>query len=44
MLSDTRWACLYVACINLMDRLTAVIRVLDEISDEANPQRDVDAK
>ena len=27
----------------LMDRLTAVIRVLDDISDEANPQRAVDA-
>ena len=43
-LSDTRWACRYAACRNLMDRLTAVIRVLDDISDEANPQRAVDAR
>jgi len=43
-LSDTRWACRYAACRNLMDRLPAVIRVLDESSDEANPQRAVDAR
>ncbi|XP_034093508.1 zinc finger MYM-type protein 1-like [Gymnodraco acuticeps] len=43
-LSDTRWACRYAACRNLMDRLTAVIRVLDDISDEANPQRAVDCR
>lgn len=43
-LSDTRWACPYTACRNLMVRLTAVVRVLDEISDEANPQRAVEAR
>ncbi|KAF3841446.1 hypothetical protein F7725_007308 [Dissostichus mawsoni] len=43
-LSDTRWACRYIACRNLMDRLTAVIRVLEEISDEPNPTRAVEAR
>ncbi len=30
-LSDTRWACRYVACHNLLGRLPAVVRVLQEI-------------
>lgn len=32
MLSDTRWACRYLACSNLMDRLHAVLRVLHDIA------------
>lgn len=43
-LSDTRWACRYIACRNLMDRLPAAIRVLEEISDETNPARAVEAR
>lgn len=31
-LSDTRWACRYLACRNLIDRLPAVLRVLHDIS------------
>ncbi|MGL5701901.1 MAG: hypothetical protein ACRCW5_01895, partial [Cetobacterium sp.] len=33
-LSDTRWACRYAACHNLLDRLPAVVRVLQEIVDD----------
>lgn len=31
-LSDTRWACRHVACCNVMDRLPAILQVLEEIS------------
>ncbi len=43
-LSDTRWACRHVACCNVMDRLLAILQVLDEISAENNPQRAVETK
>lgn len=43
-LSDTRWACRYVACRNVMDRLPAIIQVLGDISDEDNPGRAVEAR
>lgn len=43
-LSDTRWACRHVACCNVMDRLPAILQVLEEISAENNPQRAVEAK
>lgn len=43
-LSDTRWACRYVACRNVMDRLTAIMQVLEDISDEDNPDRAVEAR
>lgn len=38
-LSDTRWACR-----NVMDRLPAILQVLEEISAENNPQRAIEAK
>lgn len=43
-LSDTRWACRYAACHNLLDRLPAVVRVLQEIGLERNGDRAVDAR
>ncbi len=39
-LSDTRWACRYVACHNLLGRLPAVVRVLQE----SNEDRAFDAR
>ncbi|XP_053286397.1 zinc finger MYM-type protein 1 isoform X2 [Pleuronectes platessa] len=43
-LSDTRWACRYVACRNVMDRLPAIVCVLEDISHEDNPDRAVEAR
>lgn len=43
-LSDTRWACRYVACRNLMDRLPAVLRLLQDIGLERSGERSVEAK
>uniref|UniRef100_A0A671TI94 DUF4371 domain-containing protein n=1 Tax=Sparus aurata TaxID=8175 RepID=A0A671TI94_SPAAU len=38
-LSDTRWACRHIACCNVMDRLPAIVQVLEEIASENHPQR-----
>lgn len=43
-LSDTRWACRYLACRNLMDRLPAILRVLHDIATENSGERSVDAR
>ena len=43
-LSDTRWACRYLACRNLMDRLPAVLCVLQDIATENSGERSVDAR
>ncbi len=43
-LSDTRWACQHMACNTVLKRLPAVIRVLEEISEENNGDRTVDAR
>ncbi len=43
-LSDTRCACRYAACHNLLDRLPAVVRVLQQIGLESNGDRAVDAR
>ena len=43
-LSDTRWACRYVACRNVMNRLPAIVCVLEDISHEDNPDRAVEAR
>lgn len=43
-LSDTRWACRYYACRTIIKRLPAILKVLDEITDEHNPDRAVDAR
>ena len=43
-LSDTRWACRAVACRNLMDRLPAVLCVLQNISAENHRDRSIDAR
>lgn len=43
-LSDTRWACRYTACRNLLDRLSVVMTVLDEISNEPDSDRGVKAR
>lgn len=36
-LSETRWASRHTACRNVMDRLPAVMQVLEDISEEDNP-------
>lgn len=41
--SDTRWACRYLACKTDKDRLPAIIKVLEEISQEPNGERAVEA-
>ena len=41
-LSDTGWACRYFTCKNIVDRLAALTRVIDEISNKDNPGRTVD--
>lgn len=38
-LSDTRWACRGIACRNLFERLSAVLKVLDD--NEVDPERNV---
>jgi hypothetical protein len=43
-LSDTRWACRYTACRNIMDRLTAVLTVLDDVANESDSERAVKAR
>lgn len=43
-LSDTRWACRGIACKNLFDRLPAVLKVLDDISYEVDPERSTKAR
>lgn len=43
-LSDTRWACRYLACKTVKDRLPAIIKVLEEISQESNGERAVEAR
>lgn len=43
-LSDTRGACRYHACKNLMDRLPAVLRVLHEIDVENSGETSVEAR
>lgn len=43
-LSDTRWACRYQACRNLMDRLPAVLHVLHKLDSENSGERYVDAQ
>uniref|UniRef100_A0A669BDB9 TTF-type domain-containing protein n=1 Tax=Oreochromis niloticus TaxID=8128 RepID=A0A669BDB9_ORENI len=43
-LSDTRWSSRHIACRNIMDRLPAILCVLEEISSENNAQRAVEAK
>uniref|UniRef100_A0A1A8U647 HAT C-terminal dimerisation domain-containing protein n=2 Tax=Nothobranchius furzeri TaxID=105023 RepID=A0A1A8U647_NOTFU len=43
-LSDTRWACRALACRNLMDRLPAVLRALQDISTENHRDGSIDAR
>jgi Domain of unknown function (DUF4371)/hAT family C-terminal dimerisation region len=43
-LSDTRWACRYYACKNFRDRLPALIRLLQQLEDDNNPDRAVEAR
>ncbi|KAF3856817.1 hypothetical protein F7725_017540 [Dissostichus mawsoni] len=43
-LSDTRWTCRALACRNLMDRLPAVLCVLQNISTENHGDRSIDAQ
>ncbi|XP_025761795.1 zinc finger MYM-type protein 1-like [Oreochromis niloticus] len=43
-LSDTSWSSRHIACRSIMDRLPAILHVLEEISSENNAQRAVEAK
>lgn len=43
-LSDTRWACRYMALHTIMDRLPAIKRVLQDIVQEHNGDRSVEAR
>lgn len=43
-LSDTRWACRFSACRNMLDRLPAVYRVLQQIGQEKDGDRATDAR
>ncbi|XP_077053348.1 zinc finger MYM-type protein 1-like [Siphateles boraxobius] len=43
-LSDTRWACRYFACRNMMNRLPAVLCVLEDIAEERSGDRSVEAR
>lgn len=43
-LSDTHWACRHIACRNVMDRLPAIVQVLEEVPFENHPQRAVEAR
>lgn len=43
-LIETRWACRYNACETVRDRLSAIIRLLKEISEEQNGDRAVEAR
>ncbi len=43
-LSVTRWACKYFACRNMMDRLSAVLCVLEDIADERRGDRSGEAQ
>ncbi|KAL6481128.1 hypothetical protein MHYP_G00092080 [Metynnis hypsauchen] len=43
-LSDTRWACRFIALRNIMDRLPSLKRLLQEIAQERNGERSVDAR
>lgn len=42
-LSNTRWRCRYLTCKTVRDRLQAIICVLEEIAQEHNGERAVDA-
>ncbi|XP_055794358.1 uncharacterized protein LOC129865521 isoform X1 [Salvelinus fontinalis] len=43
-LTDIRWACRYMACCKLRDRLPAVLRVLQDITLENSGDRSVEAR
>jgi hypothetical protein len=43
-LSDTRWACQYASCVALDESLPAVISTLNELSEETDKERAVEAK
>ena len=43
-LSDTRWACRYISCRNVSDRLPAIMKVLNLISEEDNAERAIEAR
>ena len=43
-LSDTRWCCRVVACVNIRDRLDAIISFLEDVVDGASGDRAVEAR
>ena len=42
-LNDTRWSCRYAACRTVRDRLTAVLKLLNELASGNNANRAVEA-
>lgn len=42
-LSETSWACRYMACKTILERLLAIIRDLEEVAAENSGDRSVDA-
>ncbi|XP_071844931.1 zinc finger MYM-type protein 1-like [Apostichopus japonicus] len=43
-LSDTRWACQHAACVAVSEALPAVIATLEELAEESNKDRAVEAR
>ncbi len=43
-LSETRWACQHIACRAVLDRLCAIIHVLEKVAAENSRDRSVDAQ
>ena len=43
-LSDTRWSCRYYSCHAVFKRMPAILRVMDELIGESNPDRAIDAR
>ncbi|XP_034064839.1 zinc finger MYM-type protein 1-like isoform X2 [Gymnodraco acuticeps] len=43
-LSDTRWACRFISLRNIMDRLPALKRVLQDIAQERNGERSIEVR
>uniref|UniRef100_A0A8D3C1N1 HAT C-terminal dimerisation domain-containing protein n=1 Tax=Scophthalmus maximus TaxID=52904 RepID=A0A8D3C1N1_SCOMX len=43
-LSETMWACRHIACHTVLDRLSAIMRLLEEMASENSGDRSIDAR
>uniref|UniRef100_A0A8D2ZIW1 HAT C-terminal dimerisation domain-containing protein n=1 Tax=Scophthalmus maximus TaxID=52904 RepID=A0A8D2ZIW1_SCOMX len=43
-LSETRWACRHIACHTVLDRLPAIMRLLEEVASENSGDKSIDAR